>query len=306
MLETRQLRYFVTLAEALHFGHAAERLHIVQPALSMQIRNLEQSLGTRLFERDTRGVRLNAAGRALLPEARAILERCEQAVSTVRDTVQGHRGTIRLAVSAAAIGSGVMARVIDHHQQGFPQHLVQVLEMHPASQRPALLAGEIDAALGPLVPAGRSEAGITSTTLASFPLLVAMPVRHPLASLQEISGRQLADETFIGLYADEDRSGMDMARVALGFEPRWRQIARTPMSLLGMVEAGLGIGIVSATLQRFSTPQVQFARLVDTTITLDVALIHHRGDVAPLLGHFIDSAIAVGRRMSLETAPRAP
>ncbi|WP_339115422.1 LysR substrate-binding domain-containing protein [Thioclava sp. GXIMD2076] len=290
MLEPRQLRYFVTLAEELHYGRAADKLNIVQPALSMQIKALEEDLGHALFDRSGRPIALTQAGQALLPEARAILSQCETAREVVRRAGDGLTGTIRLGVSASAIISGLMARAILHHRKAWPGVQVKPVELHPAGQVVALAEGQVEACLGPATLGLGQDRAFQSDLLVSFPYQVALAADHPLADRPAIGTEDLRMETFIGLSGAEDQGGMEATRAALAFEPYHGMKAASPLSMLALVEAGLGIAIVSGALRPIIGAGLRLLPLSDARHRMDVSFIRRASRTDPLLEAFAASA----------------
>jgi DNA-binding transcriptional LysR family regulator len=194
-MELRQLRYFVTVAEELHFGRAADRLHIVQSAVSQQVRRLERELGTDLLDRSPRHVRLTAAGARFLPEARAVLAAADRARAAVAGFSGAGARALRLGTST---GLGVhLDRVLDAFTALAPGVAVELVAA-PARERLAMVArGELDAAFlrGDRAPgaAGEESAdGVEVVPLWPDPLLAVLPARHPLAAGPDVELRDLA------------------------------------------------------------------------------------------------------------------
>ncbi|MFD7962341.1 LysR family transcriptional regulator [Streptomyces zaomyceticus] len=186
-MELRRLRYFVAVAEEGGFGKAAERLGIVQSAVSQQVRRLEHEWGVVLFERTTRRVGLSGAGERLLPEARAVLAAAEHAARVAADITAGDEGILRLA---AIHGPGDrMDRVLGELATGAPRLQVRLHRLPVARRLAAVRAGELDAALVRAVP---SAPGLELLPLWSDPLYVALPESHPLAAERELRLAQLA------------------------------------------------------------------------------------------------------------------
>jgi DNA-binding transcriptional LysR family regulator len=180
-VEIRQLQYFLTVAEELHFGRAADRLHIVQSAVSQQLRRLERELGVELFDRTTRTVRLTEAGRRLLPHAREVLA----AVSRARAAVDGLRteraGTVRLGTSA---GLGArLDRILAEFARLSPRATIELVTGATEERLKAVRSGELDAAL---LRGERDTPGLELLPLWRDELMVALPARHDLAVRSEI------------------------------------------------------------------------------------------------------------------------
>lgn len=287
-MDVRQLRYFLTLAEELHFARAAERLHIVQPALSMQIKALETELDTRLFDRSQRQVRLTAAGRALLPEARRCIEQIDVAAATVRSVASGAIGRVRVGYSPSAVYSGLLKRCIDTVGERYPGIEVSIEEMHPQSQPIALAHRQVDIALGTTLSL-RPGATCARLILAEFPLRLVLPAHHRLAAQSHIEPVELIDEPFIGYAGQEDSSGLRLTRRVLPFEPRSGGRASNPMMALGLVEAGFGISLLSSILSSRFNGAVVYRDLPGLSQKLDVSMLTHVDESEPAIQRFRDT-----------------
>ncbi len=184
-MELRQLRYFVTVAEELHFGRAAERLHIVQSAVSQQIRRLERELDAALLDRSPRHVRLTAAGERFLPEARAVLAAAERA----RDAVagDGRGGVLRLGTSTG-LGDH-LDRVLEALGRRAPGLGVELVSVPGAARLRQVASGELDAAF---VRGTAEHEGVRLVRVWQDPLVVALPARHPLAAEADVALEDLA------------------------------------------------------------------------------------------------------------------
>lgn len=244
-MELRDLRSFVAVAHQRNFSRAAETLHVSQPALSEQIRRLEDELGAVLFERTSRGATLTDAGAAFLPQARAVLAQADVAVEAVRLIARGVAGTLTLAfIDSAALGllPGLIRRFTARH----PDVKLRLRELGTRSQLAALEVGEIDVGIvrGPVW-----NAGLTGVTLATEPLLVALSAQHPLAQHETIAVAALRDEGFITFPADRG-AGLYEETVRLcheaGFAPRVVQEASEIATICALAAAGLGIAVIPA------------------------------------------------------------
>ncbi len=243
-MDLRQLRSFVVLAQERHFGRAARRLNIVQPALSKQIRTLEDGLGGPLFLRDRRGVVLTESGRQFLVEAELVLHHATRAADCARRANRGDTGRIRLDYSASAIQSGVYSILIDGVRRSHPDIELAVTRIDPWQQTERLLTGDADVALGPL-PLGRVPDMLAMRVVASLRVSVALPIAHPLAGQDSIAAADLRDEAFIQ-YANGEQEGHGVVERLLGFTPRIVQFADDPMAALALVEAGQGVSVLAA------------------------------------------------------------
>ncbi|MFB4280338.1 MULTISPECIES: LysR family transcriptional regulator [unclassified Nonomuraea] len=190
-MELRQLRYFVTLAEELHFGRAAAREHIVQSALSQQIQRLERELGVRLLDRSTHHVDLTAAGAAFLVEARQILDHVGRAGQAARNAVTS-APTLRAGIIDA--GYDTMPQILRELQRGHPGITIHQVEAGTSEQYRQLADGRLDIAIG---HASQAPAEVTSKLIRLDPLGVLVPDEHRFAGLDGVSVAALADERLL-------------------------------------------------------------------------------------------------------------
>lgn len=270
-MELRHLRYFTAVAETRHFGRAAERLLMAQPALSQSIRQLEKELGTALFTRTTRQVRLTPAGEFLQGEALRILAAVENSARGVRRIAEGRQGLVRIAFTGSAAHTQLprMARIVKRDLPGL------ALEIHADLLTPAQVEGITDGSLDLAVlrpPRGGCE-GMTLRTIESDPLVLAAPADHRLAAEPAISMSDLRTEPFI-LFASDDsavnaaiRRSCDTA----GFVPRMAHQAAGIAVQLPLVAAGLGIALVPSSARAAPLDGVVF-RDVAGAGTVDLAL----------------------------------
>ena len=186
-MEIRQLTYFVTVAEELGFGRAAERLHIVQPAVSQQIRRLERELGVLLFDRSSRYVRLTAAGERLLPEARAVLAAAGRVRQVAADVAVGAGGILRVGTSQG-LGER-LDRTLEELRKTAPGLQVRLISAPAAERIAQVRSGELDAAF---VRAVTAAPGIELLPTWQDPLTIALPATHPLAAQPTIQLAQLS------------------------------------------------------------------------------------------------------------------
>lgn len=245
----RQLRYFIAVAEELHFGRAAARVHISQSPLSQQIKLLESHLGVELFERDRRKVVLTPAGIEYLKHAKELLKNADAASHAARKAALGEIGPIRLGYSISALYSSVVLNAITEFRRQYPAVDIHFTEPTTRSSIRALLAGEVDAAFvrGPLpslISKWRREQVIW---LVTEPLLVAIPKHHRMAEAIAITLDDLRGEPLLAI---SNRLGTALnERLAQVFstenyEPHVVMETQEFSSLLGMVHAGVGVAIV--------------------------------------------------------------
>src|SRR5215207_3521737 len=195
-MELRHLRYFVAVAEELHFGRAAERLRIAQPPLSRQIRDLEREIGSALFERGSRGVELTPAGLAFLPEARLTLAQAERAQRTAQRAARGETGRLRVGFVEAATFSGILPDVLGFFRMHLPDIGLSLFEMDSLQQAEAFRDGRID--LGILhSPPADADRWLRAESVYSDPLVAALPHTHRLAGRARLALADLAGDSFV-------------------------------------------------------------------------------------------------------------
>lgn len=291
-MDLRQLRYFVAVAEEGHITRAAERLGMQQPPLSQQIKAIERKLDAQLFRRKARGVELTDAGRVLLDQARAVLERIDHALLLTRRTARGEQGPLLIGIAPTAPFHPFVPQAIRALREAYP--LVSVsLEEHLS--RPALerLRGErIDAAF--LRAPVADLQGLAVHPLFQEPMVVALPSSHPLAGGEARSEplplRALAEETFI-MFGGSAGPGIADASLAAchraGFTPRLGQQAPRIASTLGLVSVGLGVALVPASIRRVRVDGVTYRRLLpDERPAAVLNLTLRRGDPSPVVQNF--------------------
>jgi DNA-binding transcriptional LysR family regulator len=288
-MELRHLRYFIAVAEELHFTRAAERLHIGQPPLSHAIQMLEADIGARLLERSKRWVRLTEAGRLFLADARKILAMAEQAAETARRAERGEAGELRIGFTYSTPLTPLFADVINRYRQEFPQVTLTLHEMATLRQLDAI--GERTLDLGfirpPELPIPPS---IKLTTLREDPLVVVLPIGHPLAAKAGIAIRDLEDESFV-MYPPGAGTGIypQIFRLcrAAGFVPRIGQTAGEASTIIGLVAAGSGITLLPSSFDRIRMDGVCYRPISDPDATTMLLLAQRASEHAPLVDAFV-------------------
>ncbi|MDS0856839.1 LysR substrate-binding domain-containing protein [Burkholderia pseudomultivorans] len=260
-MDLRHLRYFLAVAEEGHFGRAAERLHIVQPALSVQIRALEDELGTALFVRSTRKVMLTDAGRLLVTEARRTLEQAERAKTLIQRAARGETGVVRIGFVGNAVATGRLSDDLTAFHAAWPGVALELHEMAPAAQQDAILAGRLDIGYCPAFGTA-FDAKLSVRTVGSWSWQVVMSERHPLAKRRTVPIAALMDEPFILYAADGDDEGqLAVLRQVLGRAPRVAHKVSSTLSVLALTGAGLGVALAPAPLSRIAAPNVVYRKL---------------------------------------------
>lgn len=289
-MELRHLRYFVAVAEELNFTRAAQRLHIGQPPLSTQIRDLEEEVGARLLERTKRRVSLTEAGQRFLARARDILAQAELAGSEARRAARGELGELRIGFTSSLPYTSILPDVLYAYRRRYPEVALQLREMFTADQLAALGREELDVGLVRFIGLA-PPAGITVRELGRDPLRLVINAAHPLAGAPAASLAQLREEGFITFPADAG-TGLPAILQALcrraGFEPRIVQMAREATTQIGLVAAGLGVALLPAPLECVRLPRVRYLPLADegAHFALSVAIREQPPD--PLLAGFLE------------------
>ena len=269
-MELRHLRYFVTLAEELHFRRAAERLHMAQPPLSQQIRQLEAELGFQLLYRTKRTVQLTEAGQAFLIESRRILQQLEQAIEIGRQISRGEMGQLAIGfVSSAAYN--VLPEILRAFRTRFPEVVLELHELTSDQQLQWLRERRID--VGFVRPPVADEA-FSSEIVFQEPLMVALPEAHPLAQEAQVSLRSLSHQPFI-LFPRSLAPGLYDQIISLcqqaDFSPTVAQEAIQMQTIVSLVAAQMGVAIVPASLQNLQRTGVVYKAIQEPTPNVAIA-----------------------------------
>ncbi|HTI70998.1 MAG TPA: LysR substrate-binding domain-containing protein [Candidatus Limnocylindria bacterium] len=258
-MELRHLRYFVSVAEELHFTRAAEKLHIAQPALSRQIRQLEEELGAALLVRNRRQVELTAAGAAFLAEARAILERSASAVRMVQSGDHAEGGTLNIGYVWGLFHS-LVPQAVQRFRLRHPEVAINLFDLTATEQAERIAAGELDA--GFIGFAEEADgAGLTRKAVGQSRFVAALPEGHPAAAKKEIDLGSLRDEAFFVIspktYPAAARF-VAKACAGAGFRPKILQTAERGHTLLALVAGNCGVTLVPESLQALPHQGVVF------------------------------------------------
>ena len=288
-MELRHLRYFVAVAEELHFTRAAERLHIGQPPLSHAIQVLEADIGAQLLERSKRWVRLTEAGRLFLDDARRILALAEQARETARRAARGEAGELRIGFTYSTPLTPLFAEVINRYRHHFPLVTLTLHEMATLRQLEAIGQRTLD--LGFVRPPEVAVPnGVMLTPLREDPLMVVLPSWHRLAAKPALAIRELEALPFV-MYPPGGGTGIypQILRLcrAAGFAPRVGQTAGEASTIIGLVAAGSGISLLPSSFDRIRMDGVCYRPLLDPEATTMLLLAQRAGEQSPLIDAFV-------------------
>jgi DNA-binding transcriptional LysR family regulator len=290
-ISLRMLRYFQVLAEELHFGRAAQRLNISQPPLSVQIKELEECIGTALFERTSRKVVLSSAGTALKAEVNRLLSATEQSLNYVRQIGRHAHQQIQIGIIGSALWGALLPR-LSAFKAHYPQVIWQLHELSQFTQIEALKARTIDIAiqrsLSPHVERDIHARRITRETLQ-----VAVPQQDALSQRPRLALTALAHHPFISLSFDHsDFPAQIYARcVSAGFYPHITHQVREPQTALALVSAGVGVSLLPASCGLIHWPGVTFVPLQET-IPADLYALWYGDEQPPMVQQFISMLAA--------------
>lgn len=281
-MNLRHLRYFVALAEELHFGRAAERVFVVQPALSQQIARLEKELGVGLVTRTKRRVALTDAGQVLLKEARRILSDVERATDMVQAAGRGETGRLSLGFVGSA-ADDFLPRFLQKFRERYPEVVVVLEEGTTAQQVEGLRTGRLSAGL---VRPPLMVSGLASQVVLQEALVVALPEGHPLTQSATVPLEVLRDEEFIffprhlgpGLY-DE----VLLACAQAEFAPQIVMETARMQTIVGLVAAGMGVSLVPASVENLGRKGVVYRPIEAYAPRVELALAWHQDTARPLL-----------------------
>ncbi|WP_073523584.1 LysR family transcriptional regulator [Pseudomonas fluorescens] len=265
MLDLRKLRYFLTVAEELHFGRAAQRLHLAQPPLTRQISALETELGFRLFDRTSRTVTLTAQGQHFLPYARAALEHARLAQDIAAKLAAGSTGQLVVGYASSIALSELFSQTLQAFAQRFPDVQLTLVESASGSLHTHVLDGRIDVGMSRLLPEA-GQTGVEALSLGQEPLVAALCSDNPLAEQDEVTLAQLSEYPLI-LFPSDYGSGLNGSiehlyqrrGLALRQGPAGRQIT----SIIALVAAGQGVSLVPQCTRTLARKGVVYRPLAD-------------------------------------------
>jgi DNA-binding transcriptional LysR family regulator len=285
-MDIRQLRYFIALAETLHFGRAAQRLHITQPPLSRQIASLESSLGTPLFLRNSRSVALTPAGEDFLCHAKRLLSDLDLAVRSAQATARGEQGELRIGFTMYAAWN-VLPGLLKRYAERQPEVRLTLRETLPRDLLQALNAGEIDLGIAFPTPVA---APLNYQPLFREPLCAVLPATHPLAEEAIIDAGALAGERFV-TFPRSTSPALHAAVMACceqaGFEPNIHLETHLQQTIVNLVAAGIGVALVPDSMRRMQLPDAVFRPLMQSP-KIEQGVFWNARNAAPCLSGFLE------------------
>jgi DNA-binding transcriptional LysR family regulator len=288
-MELRHLRYFVQVAEEQHYGRAAERLRVAQPALSRQIRDLEEEVGFKLFDRLPRGVKISAAGTSFLADARRVLHEVDEAAARAKRVAEGRSGTLRVGFVESVSWHGIVPDSFREFRERQPDAELQLEPSSSQEQTAAVQSGRLDAGfVFTIAHIGRELAQLP---VASLDLMLAVPRGHPLTEAKRVRLRDLGNTCFVWFPRREspafyDRLLHECFRGGLK-SPHVVQEAVNEATILSLVSCRMGVAFVSSATRWRCPESVVVLPVTDLTLPLPLALIWRKDNTSPLLAKFV-------------------
>jgi DNA-binding transcriptional LysR family regulator len=287
-MEFRHLRYFLALAEELHFGRAAQRLSISQPPLSLNIQQLEASVGAQLFTRNSRGVQLTAAGQAFVPAARALLAQASDAAREAREVAEGQAGELHIGFAGTMLYCG-LPQLLARFQASHPRLKLVLLELSSSEQLSELVRDRLDVGF---VHTPRVPPGFDQVLVVSQPLVACLPQSHPLARASSVGLDQLRGESLV--VVSRTVSPDYHARILTeceqaGWLPPAVHELRHWLSVVSLVSQGLGVALVPRALQKSALAGVAFVPLRDVDVHYDTRCLWRSGRDQMALKDFVQA-----------------
>jgi DNA-binding transcriptional LysR family regulator len=289
-MELRHLRYFVAVGEEQHYGRAARRLRVAQPALSRQVQDLEAEVGFKLFDRLPRGVKLSAAGNLFLEDARRILQQVNEAAARAARVARGQSGTLRIGFTENASWHGVVPDSLRRFRERRPDAELQLHPAASADQVEDIRSGRVDAGFVFNLP--KSDDDLDQLAVAIQHVELAVPKGHKLGRIKRLRLRDLVDASFVWFPRREapafyDRLMHECYRGGLK-SPRVVQEAANEATILSLVSHGMGVGWVNETARWRCPEQVVILSVTDLNMPLPMALAWRKDNTSPLLASFIE------------------
>jgi len=291
-MELRHLRYFIAVAEELHFSRAAERLHVSQPPLSQQIKQLEEEVQVRLFERSKRWVRLTSAGRLFLEHARQVLTEVDGAVLAARRMIGGECDRLSVACTPWA-GYLAIPHILCRFSEQHPNVRIEIQTLNSVQHLCALKARVTDVAF---MWRSAEDDDLQVDGLLAHPLMVALPVKHRLSARTYLSPRDLPGESYVTLdpnvapiYSQAVAEYWETAGVTLNEQHR----ADQPYAVIELVAAGAGFAVVPSSVHVYADQRIVCRRLEPPPPELELTLARARGVDSPAINALLEMALQI-------------
>ena len=288
-MELRHLRYFVVVGEEQHYGRAARRLRVAQPALSRQIQDLEDEIGCQLFDRLPRGVKISAAGKSFLEDARRVLQHVNEATVRAKRVALGQSGTFRIGFTESASWHGVVPDSFRQFRQWQPDAELQLNPLSSLEQVEAIRAGRLDAGFVFNMP--KTDRELDQIQVEWHNLVLAAPKDHPLTKIKKLRLRDMVDADFVWFPRRQspayyDRLMHECFRGGLK-SPRIVQEAADQATILSLVTCRLGVAFVSEPTRWRCPEGVALLTVIDLNLPLPFSLVWRKDNGSPLLARFV-------------------
>jgi DNA-binding transcriptional LysR family regulator len=288
-MELRHLRYFLAVGEEQHYGRAARQLHVAQPALSRQIQDLEREIGFQLFDRLPRGVRLSAAGKVFLEDARLVLQQVSEATVRAGRVARGLAGTLRVGFTESASWHGVVPASFRRFRQGQPDAELQLSPMSSLEQVQAVRSGRLDA--GFVFNMSKVDPELDQVLVATQKLVLAAPKEHPLTRRANLRLRDLTEAAFVWFPRRQSPAYYDRLLQACSrgglTAPRIVQEAVDQATMLSLVACRLGVAFVTDATRWRCPKDVVLLPIVDLRVPIPFSLVWRKDNASPLLARFV-------------------
>jgi DNA-binding transcriptional LysR family regulator len=295
MLDARQLRYFIAVAEELSFARAADRLNVAQSAVSLQIKGLEEAFGARLLNRRKRAaVSLTDAGRLFLPEALAAIRQLDRAERIGRLAGRGELGQIEVGYVTSVAMNRVLPSLLREYRRSHPAVQLHLTAMETPRQLEALTEGRLDAAL--IRPRPAYAAGVAAQVIYHEALCVALAADHPLARSDTVHAAELGAEAFIVPHVASFGGHLERLAAAGGFPIEIVHDVGDILTALSMAAAGYGVVLGPESMRELGFSEIVFRPLADFAEKVELAVAFRSPEPSASVRAFIDAAIALGRR----------
>ena len=301
-MELRHLRYFVAVAEAENVSRAALKLHVSQPGISRQIRDLEDEIGFQLFERSAKSLKLTSAGKSFLTEARAVLQRADEAVKTARAIATGEVGELHVGYAGSPTVR-ILPPTLRAFQSESPQVRVRLHDLSTEEMLAGLREGKLQIALM-VCPTPSLLRGLRFAELTKLAISLAVAPKHPIARSRSVGLAEVAKQPLIGFsradYPDYHELLDNIFRPAK-LKPGIAEEHDSVASLIAAVEAGAGVAVVTESLACVTGPRLKFLKLSPEPKPLSLGAAWLKDELAPAADRFLECAKRVAGELKRET-----